>query len=135
MKLLSLFSVTCFSAMLIATSCKKKQENNCVPPVKKIQFWLYTDRDFSEYNGNITFTASIRKATNQVVWDSVLPSMKIKDVPNFSNKVVIEKILRDNDSSLLKVGFLYSIEDVGISWFWDEIRPCETFKKVDFNFQ
>lgn len=102
---------------------------------RKIRFSLSTDKDFSDNNGNITFTLSIRKTTNQILWDSVLPPMKIKDIPNPGNKLVVEKWVPGNDGSLLNVGFYYAIENVGYSWFLDTSKAGETFKMIDFNFR
>jgi hypothetical protein len=138
MKRLTFYSVVCVSSILIGTSCKKDPAGNfCNDPAdsRKIQFSLYTDKNFSDNNGTITFTLSIRKLTNQILWDSILAPMKIKDIPDLSNKLVIEKAVPGNDNSILKVGFIYSIENVGISWFWDYSNAGEKFKKVDFNFQ
>jgi hypothetical protein len=101
---------------------------------RKVQFVLYTDKDFSSNNQLITFKLSIEKSPNIVLWDSLLPSMKIKDIPGPANKWVIEKIVPGNDPSLLKTGFYYSIENVGSSWFIDSFSVGESFKIVDFNF-
>lgn len=126
------------SVLFIETSCNKHdndQSDNCLAVPRKIRFSLYTRKDFSENNDIITFTLSIRTAASRVLWDSVLPAMKIKDIPGFSNKLVFEKQVPGNDCSLLKVGFIYSIESAGISWFWDKSDPGETFKNVEFDFK
>jgi len=44
-------------------------------------------------------------------------------------------LVPNNDNSLLKAGFRYSIENVGSSWHWDSSDAGETFTIVDFNFQ
>ena len=138
MKFLSFMSIFCVSTILVGTSCKKQTMDPIPgnPEVhRKIQFALYSDKDFSNDNGNITFTLSIQKLTSQVLWDSVLPQMKIKDIPDVAHKLVIEKLVPNNDNSLLKVGFRYAIENVGSSWHWDSSDAGETFTIVDFNFQ
>ena len=137
MKFLSTMSIFCVSIILVGTSCKKQTIDQTGNPgvLRKIQFALYSDKDFSNDNGNITFTLSIQKLTNQVLWDSVLPQMKIKDIPDVAHKLVIEKLVPNNDNSLLKVGFRYSIENVGSSSHWDSSNAGETFTIVDFNFQ
>jgi len=138
MKFLSFMSIFCVSTILVGTSCKK-QIMDPIPGnpevLRKIQFALYSDKDFSNDNGNITFTLSIQKLTSQVLWDSVLPQMKIKDIPDVAHKLVIEKLVPNNDNSLLKVGFRYAIENVGSSSHWDSSNAGETFTIVDFNFQ
>ena len=100
-----------------------------------VQFDLYTDKDFSHVNNIITFKISIQKATDEVLWDSVLAPMQIKDIPQLAQKLVVEKYVPGNDPSLLKVGFYYSIENVGYSWHLDSFEPGEIFKIVNFNFQ
>ena len=138
MKFLSTVYIFCVSVILIGTSCKKlttyPEHNNPGVP-RKVQFLLYTDKDFSTDNDMITFTLSIQNLTNQTLWDSALAPMKIKDIPNLEHKLVAEKIVPANNPSLLKVGFLYSIENVGNSWHLDSLKAGETFKIVDFNFQ
>jgi hypothetical protein len=122
---------------LAGTSCKKQTteaaSENGVP--RKVQFVLYTDKDFSNNNGIITFELSIQKMPNHVLWDSVLSPMKIKDIPGPANKWVIEKWVPGNDPSLLKTGFYYSIENVGSSWFIDSFKVGDTFKSIVYNFQ
>ena len=139
MKFLSIICILCISIILIGTSCKKytsypNQQPNNPGVLRKVQFRLYTDKDFSTDNGIITFTLSIQTA-NQILWDSVLAPMKIKDIPNLEHKLVAEKIVPDYNTSLLKVGFLYTIENVGNSWHLDSLKIGEIFKVVDFNFQ
>src|SRR5664279_266063 len=137
MKFLSRSSILGFVICLAGISCKKQTTEQ--PPVntvpRKVQFVLYTDKDFSGNNGMITFELSIQKLTNQVLWDSVLPPMKIKDIPGPANKWIIEKWVPGNEPSLLKTGFYYAIEGVGSSWFIDSFKVRETIKIIDFNFQ
>lgn len=138
MKFLLVFSILCFSAILIGTSCEKQtivQLPNNHGAFRKVRFSLFSDNNFSGNNGNITFTLSIRKLTNHILWDTMLSPMKIKDIPDFAHGLVVEKLVPGNDSSLLNVGFLYSIENVGNSWFWDISNAGENFKAVDFNFR
>jgi len=71
----------------------------------------------------------------KVLMDSELATMKIKEIPNADNKIIIEKTVPDNDNSDISVGFHYSIEGVGTSQHLDSIRAGETFKVVDFAFQ
>jgi hypothetical protein len=138
MKFLPIMSILCVSIFLIGTSCKKQAiypVHNSPGVVRKVQFSLYTDKDFSSDNNIIIFKLSIQNSANQILWDSVITPMKIKDIPNLANKVVIEKIVPNNDPSLLKVGFYYTIENVGNSWHLDSFNAGETFKAVNYNFQ
>jgi hypothetical protein len=138
MKYLSIISILCGSITLIGTSCKKQITDEGLEKrinFRKVQFVLYTDKDFSTDNHTITFKVSIKKSTNQILWDSTLAPMKIKDIPNAAHKLIIEKAIPGNDPSLLKVGFYYSINDVGNSWYLNAFNVGETFKVVDFDFQ
>ena len=96
---------------------------------------LYTGEDFSSSDNTITFALSIRTSTNEVLWDSVLPPMKVRDIPDITKKLVIEKSLTGNTCDLLKIGFIYYIEDVGVSWYWEKVSPGESFKRIEFNFR
>jgi hypothetical protein len=147
--------VTVLSSLLVlvisvVTSCIKQTEvqmpvSNQVD--RKVQFGLYTDKDLSGDNNTITFKLSILKITNelprdssqepptQVLWDSILTPMRIKDIPHLADKLVFEKTVTADKSSLLKVGFFYTIENVGHATHFNPFPAGETFKIVDFNFQ
>ena len=75
------------------------------------------------------------RTQTKILLDSELAPMRIKDIPNAANKIIITKTVPDNESSDLSVGFLYSIEGVGNSWHLDTCKAGETFKVVDFAFQ
>jgi hypothetical protein len=73
MKYLSIISILCGSITLIGTSCKKQITDEGLEKrinLRKVQFVLYTDKDFSSDNHTITFKVSIKKSTNQILWDS-----------------------------------------------------------------
>ena len=143
MKYLSIVSILCVSTILIGTSCKKQITGSAITDsaldnsknLRKVRFVLYTDKDFSSDNDSIFFKLSIRKARNQVLWDSMLAPMKIKDIPDLAHRLIVNKLVPGNDPSLLKVGFYYSIKNVGNSWHVEPFNVGETFKVVDFNFQ
>jgi hypothetical protein len=131
-------SILFISIIVIVTSCKKtinEPVNNNTDVSRKIQFVLYTDKDQSNDNDVATFRLSIQRLPNLVLWDSVLALMRIKDIPSFAQKLVIEKTVPGNDPSLLKVGFIYSIENVGNSSHMLYSQAGENYKVVDFNFQ
>ena len=114
-------------------SCHK----DSVPPnlvERKVHYILYTNKDFSGDNHTITFSVFIRK-NNTILLDSVLSPMKIKDIPNMANKIEIDKLVPNNDPSDLTVGFLYTIEGVGNSWFLDTCSRGQTFKVLEYPFQ
>lgn len=134
MKVYSLLSVF-GAALLLFASCDDHGKEVSPSPVRKVQFSLYTDKDFSNDNGLVTFKASIQNDKNQTLWDSTFAPMKLKDIPKAAQKIVVEKAVPGNVSSPLKVGFYYSIENVGNSWYVDRFEAGETLKKIDFNFQ
>ena len=143
MKYLSIISIVCVSTILIGTSCKKQVTESSITDgasndsrnIRKVQFVLYTDKDLSGDNHTIIFKLSIQKPPNQVLWDSTLAPMRIKDIPDLAHKLIVKKAVPGNDPSLLKVGFSYSIQDVGNSWYFNAFNAGDMFKVVNFNFQ
>jgi hypothetical protein len=139
MKHLAIISALCVLAILIGTSCKKQVMDTKTfdkgTVTRKVQYQLYTTSDFSDDNDSIFFKISIIKPQNQTLFDSLLAPMAIKDIPNRAHKLVIDKIVPGNDTSLLKVGFYYTIKNVGSSWHTEPFNADKTFKVVDFNFQ
>lgn len=123
--------------VLLAASCKKQtiQAIQEVPVSRNIKFIIYTSENFSNNNSNITFTLTVRNIASRIIWDSVLPPMKIKDIPDRQHTVTIEKKLEHDPSAALRVGVIYAIEHVGISWHYDSLRSGELNKIIDFNFR
>jgi aspartyl/asparaginyl beta-hydroxylase (cupin superfamily) len=138
MKLTRAQAGICLIAVLIMSSCSKQEINptgNIPGVARKVQFTLYTDQDFSNYPKHITFTLSIRNSANKILWDSILPAMLVKDIPDLAHKLVIEKTVPDNDPSQLKLAFDYYLENVGYSWYTDIFKENETLKVFTYNFQ
>jgi hypothetical protein len=122
----------------LAISCDKQNgvpHNYDTSVHKTIMFSLYTDIDFSGENDAIAFTVFITNLRDQMVWDSALVPMKLKDIPDMANKIIVEKAITIHKDSVLKVGFKYVIDEVGYSSFYDTCNASETLKKVNFNFQ
>ena len=122
---------------MIGTSCKKYTSDYMpgTPIVPRlVQFVLFSNNELSNDNSSVTFTLAIRKPSGEVLWDSILAPMKIKDVPTLDDPLFVEKHVPGNDPSLLKVGFFYTIENVGNSSFTVPFEPGEILKKVGFNF-
>ncbi|TMI97096.1 MAG: hypothetical protein E6H08_03030 [Bacteroidetes bacterium] len=130
-------SILIVSIIMIGTSCKKYtpsyNPHNAIP--RLVQFVLFTNSDLSTDNTMVTFTLAIKKPTGEVLWDSVLAPIKLKDIPSLDHPVFVEKFVPGNDPSLLKVGFFYTIENVGNSSFTVPFEVGETLKKVGFNFE
>lgn len=137
MKKIKTLSILLASIIIFGTSCKKYQADytpGTTTAPRKIQFVLYTDRDLSTENGLVSFKLFIQKLPNIDIWDSVLTAIPLKDIPLLANKLVIERSVPENDPSLLRVGFIYSIENSGNSSYFEYIQTGENFKVVDFNF-
>jgi len=122
---------------MIGTSCKKYMSdyipiNSNAPRI--VQFVLFSNNELSNDNDTITFTLAIKKTNGEVLWDSILAPMKIKDIPTLDAPLFVEKYVPGNDPSLLKVGFFYAIENVGNSSFTVPFEAGETLKKVGFDF-
>jgi hypothetical protein len=145
MKKIILFGVMLSMSSLLWLSCTKNSEFSdkyasasagvlTANKERIVKFLLSTDKSFSEKDGLITFTLVIRDSKQKVLWDSVLSPMRIKDIPAKVNQLEIVKSVPNNNRSLLQVGFLYAIENVGYSWHLDAFNEGEYEKVVDFNF-
>src|SRR6186713_2427127 len=124
--------------VMIGASCKKyTSEYIPIDPTvtRLVQFMLFTNSELSNDNSTVTFTLAIKKPNGDVLWDSVMAPIKLKDIPSLNHPVFVEKNVPGNDPSLLKVGFLYTIDNVGNSSFTVPFEPGETLKKVGFNFR
>ena len=138
MKRISILSLSVIT-ILFFSSCRKETVTVKPPEVdpgtvRQVKLSLYTNKNFSNEDGTIQFTATIRNA-NKTLWDSIMPPMKIKDIPAFANKLVIDKTVPGNDSSQLNVGFIYYITNVGVSWYLESFDAGQAFKTVEYNFQ
>jgi len=123
--------------VMIGASCKKYTSDYIPidPTVPRlVQFALFSNNELSNDNNTITFTLAIKKPTGEVLWDSVLAPIKIKDIPSLDEPLFVEKYVPGNDPSLLKVGFIYTIDNVGNSSFTVPFEAGEILKKVGFNF-
>jgi hypothetical protein len=134
MKLFSTSVILAFAIIVPVTSCTKYKLPVVPKSGRTITFTLHTEKDFSHDNHNITFSLFIRTHT-QVLFDSLLPVMKIKDIPDSMHKLLYQKKLTNDDGSDLGVGFRYAIENVGTSSFVDSSKAGESFKTVDFSFK
>jgi len=134
------------SAILFGTSCNKEITDTTTHSTadlekvdqtvhRRIQFCLFTDKDFSKDRHTIRFTVFIQNARNKTLWDSALAPMQVKNIPDSAHRIVIRKKVPGNNMALLRVGFRYSIQNVGSSSYIDTSAAGETFKIVNFNFR
>jgi len=138
MKINTALTILIVSIIMLGTSCKKYTSDYMPidPTVPRlVQFLLFTNSESSNDNSIVTFTVAIKKTNGDVLWDSVLAPIKVKDIPGIDDSLFVEKYVPGNDPSLLKVGFFYTIENVGNSSFTVPFEPGETLKKVGFNFR
>lgn len=122
-------------ASIAATACKK---DHTPPPVHSIiQYQLYTEKDFSANTDSITFRLQIKTSgNNQVIFDSALTGMQIKEIPDKAHMLVFHKEVPANfQKNDLSVGFQCSIKDIGYSWFYDTCKAGQALKIVDFSFK
>jgi hypothetical protein len=115
------------------SSCKKDPSYETKAP-RVIRFELFTQKDFSADQHNITFSLVIRNHT-RVLFDSTLAIMKIRDIPGIDNKLVFEKTVPGDDHTELAAGFEYAIENVGFSWFIDTVPASAVSKTISYSFQ
>lgn len=125
---------------LLLASCGKYQpvpynSNPDTPSaVRKVRFELFTNENFSGDKNIIQFTLHIGTAPRPV-FDSSLATMKIEDIPDSTHRIIIEKSIPANDTTTLEVGFLYSIENVGNSWYIEAFPGNQSFKVVRYSFK
>jgi hypothetical protein len=136
MRKISKGSILLLSIILLQTGCHKPGDDVYgIPKVpREFRFQLYTNSDFSKDNHIITFEAFIENSAYRVLWDSILPPMKIKDIPDSMHKLIINKSIPGNETGLLKAGFRYAIENVGNSSYYDSSKASQTIKVIDFDF-
>lgn len=119
---------------ILVVSCKKDQPNAKTNPARKVRYELFTNEDFSDNQKNILFSIFMRNGQN-TIFDSPLATMKIKDIPDSNHRIVVEKLVPDNDTATLVVGFNYQIEHVGNSWFLDTFSSGNTSKLLRYPFR
>ena len=127
-------SILILVIILIQLSCSKDRAAHGPVLARTIRFELYAKKGNSDNNRNITFSLFI-KTHRKVLFDSTLAVMKIKDIPDSTQKLVFEKKVPDDDGSELAAGFRYVIEGVGNSSHLDVCRAGESFKLIEFPFQ
>src|ERR1700760_2791906 len=86
-------SLTTITAVTIAVAACKKDHQTPPPPLvhTTVQYQLYTEQDFSTDTHPITFRLFMRTTAGNVLFDSALAPMLIKDVPNKAHMLVFRK--------------------------------------------
>lgn len=136
MKLYSITVLLVAAAICLTTSCKKEKPVPTPAPIatRTLKFILYTDKDFSNNNENITFALHISNAQATIKFDSTVFSAKVKDIPNKAHQLVFEKKIPD-DGTVVAADFFYTIENVGMSWYLDTCAANEKLKIIEYPFE
>lgn len=123
--------------LLVSFSACKKNSNVVadVQAARQIKYVLYTDKDLSADNEDILFSVFIEDQANNLIWDSAIAPMKVKEIPIQTNSIVVDKTVQTNLHSVLRVGFRYTLPNVGNSSHIDTSNSGSVFKLVDYNFQ
>ena len=119
--------------ILISWSCRK---HPVAPQLveRNIQFVLYTNKDFSSDEDNITFSVFARD-NDKTLLDSAITTMKMKEISFNKNNIIIEKKIFTDAATPLLAGFVYEIEHVGVSWYLDSIPAGINNKTINFAFE
>lgn len=132
-------AILIISLVSLISSCKKNQ----LPAVSKgipnsqprfVRYELYTNEDFTGNRANIRFSLFMR-ANEKTIFDSSLATMQIKDIPDSTHRIIIEKQVPGNDPSTLTVGFNYEIENVGMSWYLESFSMGDSLKVLRYPFR
>ena len=138
MKSILIIAALCVFIILTGTSCKKQvcgNLQNKTSVARTVHFVLYTDKDVSDNGDIISFSLFIENSRHEILWDSAMAPIREKDIPGVEDKIVIQKLVPNDDNSLLKAGFHYSIWNVGYASYHEYSDPGQVLKVVDFNFQ
>jgi len=131
-KKLSILCVFVIAAFTL--SCQKQTVQTNPATGRTVKFILYTNKDFSTVNDSITFSLTIKNKLSVTLFDSTLKAMRVKDIPGPANKMIFQKTVPD-DGSTLVAGFNYTIKNIGSSWFLDTIATGEKLKVIEYPFQ
>lgn len=133
MKYLLRATIILAAAIFLTTSCKKEKTLPAPVATRTLKFILYTDQDFSGDDHNISFSLHISNGKS-APFDSTVAMFKIKDIPHKANQLVFEKRVPD-DGTTLTVGFVYTIEGIGVGWRLDTLGANQKSKTVEYPFE
>ncbi|UAY51749.1 hypothetical protein [Ferruginibacter albus] len=130
---MKLFSLAAIVILLLTAlfSCSKDPVTN---PERKIRYILYTNQDFSGDKDTIRFTLLMHNHTGKM-FDSAIAPMTVENIPDFNHKIVIDRLIPNNDTSTFSVGFSYYIDNVGLAWSIDTCSAGVTYKEVRLDFK
>jgi hypothetical protein len=73
---------------------------------------LYTNEEFNNEKHNTTFLLFIRD-NDCTLLDLNINTMKVNEIPSAADKIVVEKTVITDATTLIIAGFIYKIEGVG----------------------
>jgi len=77
-----------------------------------------------------------RKGDGRPLFDSSLASMKISEIPDKAHAIVIDKVVPPGNNDVdIQLAFLYTIQDVGFSWYLDSARAGELSHTIEYSFK
>ncbi|HEV9037430.1 MAG TPA: hypothetical protein VGQ51_12435 [Puia sp.] len=120
--------------VLLTAACKKDPYKMAAP--RAINYILYTEKDFSNDHDTIRFEILMRSGS-KVLLDSPLAPMTIAQIPDSFHRIMFQKFVPSaNQNDDLVVGFLYQIDNVGMSWFLDSSKASgPSVKTVTYSFE
>jgi hypothetical protein len=123
--------------LFLIPGCKKYQQDapgtkNTV--VRNVRFELFTNEHFETDHKNIQFRVIIRNEQHTLL-DSSLATMQVNEIPDSLHRIIVEKQVPGNDPATLTVGFDYTIENVGTSWYLEQFLAGDTLKVLRYPFR
>lgn len=126
------------SVMIVAVSCRKESQKPTPPdPPRTVRYLLYTTENFSTDNKLITFELWMRrKGDGRPLLDSFLAPMKVSEIPDKAHAIIIDKVVPPGNNDVdLQLAFLYTIQDVGFSWYIDSLKVGEPSHTIEYSFK
>lgn len=120
--------------LFVLPGCKKYQDGTKNNVVRKVRFELFTNQNFETDHKNIQFRIFMRNE-HQTLLDSPLATMQVSEIPDSLNRIIIERQVPGNNPDTLTVGFTYTIENVGMSWYLEQFPAGDTLKLLKYSFR
>ena len=134
MKIFFAYSLMLVSFLVLSCNKDNQKTNPPVPSSRLVRYELFTNEDFLGEQKIIHFRVQMMNA-QKIIFDSLLAPMKIEEIPDSAHKIVVLKTVPGNDSSDLKVGFVYEIETVGVAGYYEDFLGKDSFKLIRYAFR
>lgn len=123
-------------SILIATgSCKKEYTPPETP--RTVRYKLYTEENFAGNDRMITFELWMRRRNGTTpLYDSLLAPMKISEIPDKAHAIVVDKVVPPGNNDVdIQLEFVYTIQNVGMSWYIDSLKIGEPSHTIEYSFK